>query len=654
VTDERLAGAALLAMGADQFEGSARARLSTEIGDAGRADWEGNLRFYPSRYAKTFQTWHENIRDWCISRQLWWGHRIPVWSRPKWNGEDYTEAGVRAYFAKYVVLPALDNDDARTRGAMEGFACIYTPDALHICFKDASVEQAVRETILKMGYTQDPDVLDTWFSSGLWPLSTLNWPSDTPELKTWNPSNVLVTAREIITLWASRMVMFNLYFRDCLPFTEVFIHAMIQDGEGQKMSKTLGNGVDPLDIIESHGADAMRFTLAAMTTHTQDLRMPVDLVCPHSGETFSPAKITLPSGYVVAAPIQESPKMPGKRMVSSYGAISGQAKPTDDLPLAKNTSSKFDEGRKFANKIWQVALNFVAPNLSKILPEPSDPPKWSMADRWIVSRFNRTIAEADEMLRAYRFDQYAKSVYDFFWNDFCGWYVEASKPALRDPSRAGQTANLLAAVLDGSLRLLHPLMPFITETIWWKLNEARPQRGLPGQLECPAAKRLIRAAWPKGGAPNEEAERVFRSLQDIIIAIRNVRNQYKVDVKKRVTVSIAPPDEDAVKQTIAAKEMIELLGTCTVKEVCAGLPPVEKASRTSVNGFDVYVEGLVDEAAEGQRANKRLEELSRQETALLGRLSNDSYAKKAPAHLVQQTRNQLAEVQAELAKLRGN
>jgi valyl-tRNA synthetase len=194
---------------------------------------------------------------------------------------------------------------------------------------------------------QDPDVLDTWFSSGLWPLSTLNWPADTPELKTWNPSDVLVTAREIITLWASRMVMFNLYFRDCLPFTEVFIHAMIQDGEGQKMSKTLGNGVDPLDIIESHGADAMRFTLAAMTTHTQDLRMPVDLVCPHSGETFTPKKITLPNGYVVAAPVQESPKMPGKKMVSSYGMIVGRGKADGGDAAGENTSAKIDEGRKF-------------------------------------------------------------------------------------------------------------------------------------------------------------------------------------------------------------------------------------------------------------------------------------------------------------------
>jgi valyl-tRNA synthetase len=532
-------------------------------------------------------------------------------------------------------------EDIADRGLPFAFACV----------RDLN-DREIIDALERHGAQQDPDVLDTWFSSGLWPMSTLNWPTDTPELKTWNPSNVLTTAREIITLWVSRMVMFNLYFRDCLPFTDVFIHAMIQDGEGQKMSKTLGNGVDPLDIIESHGADAMRFTLAAMTTHTQDLRMPVDLVCPHSGETFTPKKITLPNGYTVAAPIQESPKMPGKQMVSSFGLNSGQAKPSADMPLAKNTSSKFDEGRKFANKIWQVALNFVIANVAKTQPEPVDETKWSMADRWIVSRFNRTVVEAEEMLRAYRFDQYAKACYEFFWNDFCGWYVEASKPALRDPDRAGQTANILAAVLDGSLRLLHPVMPFITETIWWRLNEARANRGIPGRIECVPATRLIKAKWPTVGGFAEAAEHIFPKLQDVITAIRNVRNQYKVDPKKKVTVSIAPPGADAARQTVDAKEMIELLGTCTVKEIRPDLPPVDKAARASANGCEIYLEGLVDEAAEGERSAKREQELLKQQTALRGRLSNPSYTDKAPPHLVHQTRDQLAEIEAELAKLR--
>lgn len=647
VEDAKLRGAALLAISDDQYEGSARARLTTEVGDEGRGEWEGKLKFYPARYAKTFQTWHENLRDWCISRQLWWGHRIPVWTAPAVN------LGLQTFDG---VVNDNVNEPQLVHLKLEGVnvpAWYYTQDGVDWCsfcvpLGHSEIERYLEEN----GFAQDPDVLDTWFSSGLWPLSTLNWPSESPELQKWNPSNVLTTAREIITLWVSRMVMFNLYFRDCLPFTEVFIHAMIQDGEGQKMSKTLGNGVDPLDIIESHGADAMRYTLAAMTTHTQDLRMPVDMVDPHSGETFTPKKITLPNGYVVAAPVQESPKDPSKKMVSSFGAISGQAKPTADMPVAKNTSSKFDEGRKFCNKIWQVALNFVIPNIAKIPPETVDESKWSIADRWIVSRLNRTVAEANEMLKAYRFDQFAKAIYDFFWNDFCGWYVEASKPALRDAARAGQTANILAAVLDASLRLLHPVMPFITETIWWKLNEARPQRGLTEQVKCPPSPRLIKAAWPITGPTSADAEATFAKLQEIVIAIRNVRNQYKVDVKKRVTVSINATGE-LLAQIDGASEMIELLAMSTMKDVRADLPAAEKASRVQAAGCEIYVEGLVDEAGEGARASKRIEELTKQEAALSGRLSKESYTAKAPPHLVQQTRDQLAEVQAELAKLRG-
>ena len=398
----------------------------------------------------------------------------------------------------------------------------------------------IEQKMTANGAHQDPDVLDTWFSSGLWPMSTLNWPSNTPELREWNPSSVLTTAREIITLWVSRMVMFNCYFRDCLPFTDVFIHAMIQDGEGQKMSKTLGNGVDPLDIIGSHGADAMRYTLAAMTTHTQDLRMPVDMIDPHSGTTFKPEMTTVSGGYVVAAPIQVSPKDPAKKMVSTYGMTSGKATPTKDMPLAKNTSSKFDLGRNFCNKIWN-AVRFALANLETTPAEAVDEGKWSMADRWIVSRFNRTVAACDAALADYRFDVYATGCYDFFWNDLCAWYLEAIKPAMKDPARAGQTARILAALIDGSLRLMHPVIPFITETIWWKLNEVRPQRGLPGRIECPPSERLVTAAWPKVGDVSEAAEHVFPRVQELIGAIRQIRNDRQVNPKQVVAVTIAAP-----------------------------------------------------------------------------------------------------------------
>jgi valyl-tRNA synthetase len=374
------------------------------------------------------------------------------------------------------------------------------------------------------------------------------------------------------------------------------------------------------------------------------------MVDPHSGEMFTPKYITDASGHMVAAPIQESPKDPKKKMVSSYGVASGKAKPTAEMPLARNTSSKFDLGRNFANKLWNAA-RFAMMNLGKAPPEPVDEAKWSLADRWIVSRFNRTVAEANDALADYRFDQYARACYDFFWRDFCDWYLEAIKPAMRDPKRAGQTANVLAAVLDGSLRLMHPMIPFITETIWWRLNDVRPQRGLPGRIEGKPSERLIIASWPTVGQFSEAAEHIFPKLQDLVGAIRNVRNEHQVDPKKPVTVSIRAGSEDSARQIRDNREIIELLGTCAIKDARTDLPEVAGAARVSASGCEIFVEGLVDQGAETQRLSKRRDELAKQISAMKGRLSNEGYIAKAPAHLVQQTKDQLAQAEAELAKL---
>ena len=362
VTDDKLKGAALRAMDAGQRGESEDPGFASEAEPAATG-----LTFTPPRYAKTFQAWHEGLRDWCISRQLWWGHRIPVWSASMSfqqlsdlladdvSGQDLffgegEDVFVRATYSEGPMVDFTSGDLGIEQLAELASRPGNEPAEWFVCVSESAGEHTVL-WLESAGFVRDPDVLDTWFSSALWPLSTLGWPEKTADLAKWNPTSVLTTAREIITLWVSRMVMFNTYFEEQLPFHDVFIHAMIQDGHGQKMSKSLGNGVDPLDIIRSHGSDAMRFTLASMTTHTQDVRLPVDMLDPFTGEAFQPETFTNKAGYKVARPTQTRN---GKTFVSSYGAASGEATPTDDQPLARNTSSKFDFGQRFANKLWNA------------------------------------------------------------------------------------------------------------------------------------------------------------------------------------------------------------------------------------------------------------------------------------------------------------
>ncbi|MDX1683336.1 MAG: class I tRNA ligase family protein, partial [Phycisphaeraceae bacterium] len=472
-------------------------------------------------------------------------------------------------------------------------------------------------------------------------------------LNTWNPSSTLTTAREIITLWVSRMVMFNVYFRDCLPFGDVFIHAMIQDGHGQKMSKSLGNGVDPTDIIHSHGCDAMRFTLTSMTTQTQDVRMPVDLVDPHSGETFEPAFVTTDSGYQVAAPIQEHN---GKKMVSSYGLASGQASPTDEMPLARNTSPKFDLGRNFANKLWN-AVRFA---LERLSDEPEvdlaeADGELGLADRWLLSRLVRAVENADRALADYDFNGYADGLYDFFRRDLCDWYIEAIKPTVKNSKVQRQ---LLAAALDVSLRLLHPVMPFITEALWEHLNRVAPDRdhsgGVAGleAVAIPASDLLVNAPWPKvdAGATDEAAEKAFAVVREAVSAIREVRTANQVVPRETVEVSIrAGGDRAAILE-----EAADLVGTLAGAKLVAVGESVERpdaAAGTAMGEAEVFVHDVIDADAERERLERRIEEVDNDISTLEGRLANEGYVNNAPAHLVEETRGQLEESRNELAAL---
>ena len=601
---------------------------------------DGTIRFFPERHAQQYLSWLGEKRDWPISRQLWWGHRIPVWHiRVTIDGPesafdelvcrslDHTLLGETAGATIRVVRAdtgealRADQIDDFYMGQLHGDFDLYV----------ASADPTIGTHFERNGLEQEPDVLDTWFSSALWPHSTLGWPAATADLAKWYPTAVLMTGRDIITLWVARMVMMGMYnmrgsresgvasgelktepssphsqlatrnsqLSSGIPFHHVAINPTILDGKGERMSKSKGNGVDPVDIIDTHGADALRFTLTTMATETQDVRLPVK-----------------------------------------------------KLPDGRNTSDRFDAGRNFATKLWNAsrfALSTLTGLPASAGSSPVDPAQWSLPDRWILSRFHRTLATANDALAVYRFDQYAKACYEFFWDDFCAWYVEASKPAMKDPARRDQTAHVLAAVLDGALRLMHPVIPFITETIWWQLNAVRPTRGLPGRLDCPPSPRLIHATWPTPADTDDSAEHGFRQLQEIITAVRNLRNEHKADPKKPVAVSLSAPPE--LQHLDANRELIELLAVCTVQQVGPNLPPPRHAARATAAGCDVYVEGLIDPAAEGQRLAKAREVLAGKITALQARLANPSYADRAPPKLVQQTRDELAAAEAELAKL---
>ncbi len=703
VTDDKLRAAALRAMTPEQRNTpTARAARSTPQGD-------GSMTFYPERYARTFETWHENLRDWCISRQLWWGHRIPVWTYIQWGGGHTNSAPTELTQAIEKYLRINGANDPRVtvviKSPKEVFICAASSEAdsllgifddyvdkMHSQRSDWPAGSAAPEptempnevsrfhnadiasfnTLASYRRVeQDPDVLDTWFSSALWPISTMGWPDTKGNggdfealLKAYNSSNVLCTAREIITLWVSRMTMFNRYFmgegagHGPVPFHDVFIHAMIQDGEGQKMSKSLGNGVDPLDIISSHGADAMRFTLCDMTTQTQDVRMPVDIFCPHCAKSFEPRKITNQSGYVVAAPTQTCPHC-SKSSVSSYGLASGSAKPDAKTPSAKNTSSKFDKGRNYCTKLWNAA------KFTMMILEESggagsaDGPSvhlsdLSQVDRWMIARIVAATQRIEDSLKNYEFNNYAQAVYELLWWDFCDWYLEAIKPTVRT-SPAQQA--VLRAALDTILRLLHPVAPYVTETIQEAFGGylRAPVQGLalpPSQTGL-----LCSAPWPHlsldlASSPALKAvDAEFSRVKGLVDAIRQARSGQAVEPRRKVTLHSPPELADLIR------------GAQGVVETLAGLEKVvAEAPAGNTQGAVVVFEGrelllsnlkdAVDPAVERTALTEGAAKLEKEIAVLEARLANPGYADKAPAKMVQETRDTLARKQAEVGAMR--
>ncbi len=656
VTDDRLRGEAMRAQNPDQAP-----RLPDGVPARTDAPGDGGMTFHPERYARTYHAWHDGIRDWCISRQLWWGHQIPVWV--KTTPVDQVGSPVAAALAGAGVDEARPVDSSWVAAGaahlvrkvtdleVEEAVCVPPPATLRRLERsDADLdERALVEALEADGYTRDPDVLDTWFSSGLWPLSTMGWPwpEDYPEtlglLEAFNPTSVLMTGREIITLWVSRMTMFNRYFLDGqLAFDDVFIHAMIQDGHGQIMSKSLGNGVDPRDIIHSHGADAMRFTLVQMTTDTQDVRMPVDMVCPHSGQSFTPEFITSPAGRMVAAPIQVSPADPDKKMVSAYGVAVGAVEPSDDMPLARNTSPKFDLGRNFANKVWNAtrfALGRI-PEDREPLAEPVDlaSPSATFADRWIAARLAETLETLDRALANYQFNVYADALYDFIWRDVCDRYLEAIKPTIDD--NPAQQA-VLGAILDSVLRILHPVCPFVTESLWPHVAAVR--FGEIAGISLPASDLAATAAWPvvEEGAVDRPVVEIFERADQLIGAIRALRSARNVKPKQQITVHAPTPVLELIAAGGGAIETLAGIGEVLDSE---GVERPAGASPLAFEGSEVLVSGLVDELdldAERARLEKVVESKRSQIANFEKRLANPGYVNNAKPELVEETREQL-------------
>ncbi len=553
----------------------------------------GKVHFFPARYAKTYLDWLGEKRDWCISRQLWWGHRIPIWYCSTCSEEELMQA-----FA--------GREDVFWRWDAEKEQWLVCAD------QDNLAPNAVPGHVL----TQDPDVLDTWFSSALWPHSTLGWPEATPELSRYYPGSVLSTAREIITLWVARMVLTGRYNLGEIPFTDVYIHAVIQDAQGRPFKKTLGNGFDPVDIIESYGADALRFTMATCSTETQDIRMPMKRVTREDGRELQ-------------------------------------------------TSERFELGRNFCNKVWNAA-RFAFLTLSEEAPlsprerrlateaalegteEQMDLAALPIEDRWILSRVSHAAADVQEALERFQFSRAAATARDFFWDSLCDWYLELVKLRVREHRQVAEARRVLAFALDQSLRLLHPFIPYITERLWAQLNAIAPERDLPGIVELDTGKPLVTSSYPPAQGWPEldsiEADAVFMDLQTATRAVRDIRQTQNVAPRQPVDVTIRVPDERVASLQREAHVIKELANVGQLV-----IDPQATASRNAatlvIGDMQIFVLNVIDPVAERARLEKELVNLDRQIAGIQAKLGNEGFVSRAPADVVQQQRDKLSELQ---------
>ncbi|MFC2099449.1 valine--tRNA ligase, partial [Candidatus Bipolaricaulota bacterium] len=496
---------------------------------------QGRIQFVPERWSKLYYDWLENIIDWCISRQLWWGHRIPVWYGPD-------ERPFAAHSA--------EEAEARAR------------------------EHYGREVELR----QDEDVLDTWFSSWLWPFSIMGWPEETEDLKTYFPTSFLLTGFDILFFWVSRMVMASLHFMDEIPFETVYITPLIVDAQGQKMSKSKGNSVDPIDLMEEYGADALRFALAHATSKGRTMRTP---------------------------------------------------------------TTQLDDARNFLNKVWNSA-RFVMMHLGDERPELSSEIT-RLEDRFILSRLARTIEEVRGHLDAYNFNLAAETIYAFTWHDFCDWYLEMTKPRLQGSPDDG-VQGILYRVLSDIVKLLHPIVPFITEEIWQVLGAE------------PASVSIAPYPAEEPGRLDEEAEAAVSALQEATTAVRAIRSDLNVPNKARPEVFVSTTADALVEALKSMSEPLKALTGAAAWHFGASLQAVSGSARRVLSFGELFVPlaDLIDVVAEQARLSAELLEVGKELARAAAKLANEQFMKQAPDDVVEKERAKQQEFQLKKERLEAN
>ncbi|PKO06788.1 MAG: valine--tRNA ligase [Chloroflexi bacterium HGW-Chloroflexi-3] len=507
----------------------------------------GEITIIPEHFSKIYNNWLENIQDWCISRQLWWGHRIPVW---------------------------------------------YCSDCKHITVSREDPDRC--ENCQSSNIYQDEDVLDTWFSSGLWPFSTLGWPEKTPDLRYFYPTTMMETGYDILFFWVARMIMFGLEFTGTAPFETVYLHGIIRDENGVKMSKTKGNSIDPLEVMDEMGTDALRFTVLVGSTPGNDTNVSI---------------------------------------------------------------KKVEANRNFANKVWNAG-RFVIGNLDKTPEKPSQKPQWTLADSWIWARMNQLLRDVERLFSNHQYGEAGRQIYDFFWSEFADWYLEIAKIQIAEnPDRAFYTVQTLVKVMDNSLRLLHPFTPYVTEELWGCLKSACLEKTEHFTPRQGWEKALIIARWPEAKEIEgweEEKIRNFNIIQEIVRTVRNIRTEKKLPPSKKIPATIVAGEKFEIimdqLNTIIALANLDKKETSIFKDLEE--KPINQTP-VVISGVELFLplEDLIDVDAEKERINKELSEIQSQITRLEN-LLNSPFGEKAPAAVVQKEKEKLSQFTETSIKLK--